>query len=327
MKFNIDAHANATPAEGFVLRRMESHICYGLLGFLTGSKQKTKQEESQNVTGSKSGTQAVAQTGGSTTTQSGTSSTVASTTEASQREATQQQATSSSGITQKSSLDADTLAKLTSFLSGASGTAAESNARLNALGATAAGGATSFDPSMLADGAIASARQAFDDNVVPKLVEIFAQAGGSEKTNSQSALIASKERRNLEASLAGVRADAMLKGEQLRQSGLTGAADIANAGQGGLIQGVNAISNANQTVQTTQQENVLSQLSELLGRSGTSTSDTNTTQSQQVAEFLNQIMQLDETSEQSGTAEASGSGTSRGSLLGAIGKLASVFAG
>lgn len=263
---------------------------------LSGAQTTTgSQSTSQAGSTSSSGTSSTTQSGGTTTSQKTTG------TETGRQTAT---STTLAGDVQAALSD-----RVKSILAGG-----VTDSALASLSNAIAGRANSFNPDAAVAGIVAGARNRGEQTLQEQNSAFAARAGGTASTNSMAALMAQRGRNDLEASVAGIEGDAMMKAQQVANQNLTSAAgaqgqvaDIATQ-LAGTLKGATTTSDAS---------TLTSQIQSLLGDQATkATSSTAESQQQQTAmtQLLSQLSQVLTNQKESvvGTEATKSKGTSGG---------------
>lgn len=279
-----------------------------LLGSLFGDSSTEKQNQTQTSTSATAGTTKL--TGGSTTTQN--QSQVSNQT--SNQNSSENSATGQTGSADVSRLDQQTLEQLTgqvrNLLSGAGAGSSATQDRL----AEVQGADDSFDSDAYISGIMAAANDTISSGVENDLAKIESGSGGSRRSNSNTALLASKVRNQAGAQLAGVKADATARAAELartKQESKTGQiSTLASQTDASVVNLLGSLLQAGEK-QTNQQS---AQTATTGVTSGTTTGTTNTNTTEVGTQTQDQV----QGSTQTGATKTVGSGkkTSGGGLGG-----------
>lgn len=257
------------------------------LGFSFGKKKSsgkatTTTNQIVDLTGSQ--TQAGQQSG---TTSTSTSSSGTSTTQQ-QGSTTQDQSQTQSG-TQKTtglttSLGSDVISTVSDAVKSvlAGGINPENIAKLSEM----IGGRTGFDSNQFVADTVNAARTRGEETLQEQVSGASNAIGGTPATNSMAALLQQRGRNDLEANLAGVRANAAATAEDIQNKNLT----TAVGAQSGVANIGTALTEALKGGQTTTDMTSLTdQISNLIGK-GTSASSGVTSEQQQSAQQVTQLL-------------------------------------
>ncbi len=294
-----------------------------LLGGLLGKSESKSESGTENTT--QSGTGVTSNTAQSATTQNQTQN--QNTTQTSQQTGTEIQNGSSSsvGTGSVSRLDANTMSLLTSQvqrLLESSGTGdAAAKQRLSEI--TQSG--SDFDVNKFVDGIMTSANDTVRDKLGSDMAVMAGSVGASGRSNSNVALLNGRLKTQAASNLAGINADAVAKGTQIKQS-----LDESKTAQIGALSqstdsGLNGILNSLLQASETQvqNQNQLTNQSGSTQTGGVTTGNTNTVGVTTGTEKTNQV-QSQTTAQQTNTnssGKASGNATDMTKMFSSLGDI------
>lgn len=263
---------------------------------LSGSQTTSgTQAQSQSGTTSSTGMSSTTQTGGTTSSQKTTGT-----------ETGRQTGTST---TLSADIQAGLSDKIKSILAGG-----VTDSALASLSNAISGRVDSFNPDAAVAGIVAGARNRGEQTLQEQNSAFAARAGGTATTNSMAALMAQRGRNDLEASIAGIQGDAMMKAQQVANQNLTSAAGAQGQVADIATQLAGTLKGATTTSDMT---SLTSQIQSLLGDQATKSASSTAQQQQEQTTMTQLLTQLSQVlSNQKESVVGTESTTSKGKTSG-----------